>query len=88
MNLAIFMKVAKFGLQPSFPYFTRLFGSKKGKVARLQWYLKTAFKVQIFNRSKQRKSQSKSLNGGSQSREPPLFCIKLKSKSAENPYGI
>ena len=48
------MKVANFGLQPSFHYFTRLFGSKKGKVARLQWYLKTGFAGQIFDRAKQR----------------------------------
>ena len=26
--------------------------------------------------------------GGSQSGEPPSFCIKLKSQGAESPYGI
>ena len=44
--------------------------------------------MQKTQRNKQRKSQPKNLNGGSQSREPPSFCIKLKSQSVENPYGI
>ena len=57
LNLAIFMKVANFGLQPSFPYFTSLFNPKKGKVARLQWYLKTVFAGQIFDRSRLKKRE-------------------------------
>ena len=59
MNLAIIMKVAKFVLQPSFPYFTRLFAPKKGRVARLQWYLKIVFTGQNFDRSRRKKRDEK-----------------------------
>ena len=37
------MKVAKFALQSSFPYLTRVFALKNGKVARLQWVVKKQF---------------------------------------------
>ena len=43
INIAILMKVANFALQPSFPYFTRLFALKNGKVARLQGVVKNSF---------------------------------------------
>ena len=48
INIAILMKVANFALQPSFPYFTRVFALKNGKVARLQWVVKKQFLLVKF----------------------------------------